>query len=110
MKKQKPPCPKCGANTLVVDSRWSFPKQAVRRRRSCPDCGLRFTTYELIAAIKGLSPRKVAGVSQLRCDDAEESALRKRRDQALLHLANLYVKQTNKDWRSFLGQVERIWQ
>ena len=109
MKKQKPPCPKCGANTLVVDSRWSSPKQSVRRRRSCPDCGLRFTTYELIAAIKGLSPRKVAGVSQLRCDDAEGSALRKRRDQAWVRESNLYVRQANRDWRRFIDAVERIW-
>lgn len=110
MKKQKPPCPKCGANTRVVDSRWSSPKQAVRRRRSCPDCGLRFTTYELIAAIKSLSPRKVASVSQLRCDDAEGSALRKQREQAWVRESNLYVRQANRDWRRFIDAVERIWQ
>ena len=97
---KKPPCPKCGGGTLVRDSRWSEPKQSVRRRRSCSDCGLRFTTYELVAAIKGLSPRT---------NNDDELALRKRRDQDLHLLSNHYVRHTNRDWQRFVGLVEKIW-
>jgi len=42
-------CPVCrGANIKVLDSRDSRDGGAIRRRRSCPDCGHRFTTYERI--------------------------------------------------------------
>ena len=38
-------CPYCGhADSRVVDSREL--EQAIRRRRECPSCGQRFTTYE----------------------------------------------------------------
>ena len=40
-------CPYCGCDdTKVVDSRYTEEKQ--RRRRLCPDCGKRFTTYESV--------------------------------------------------------------
>jgi transcriptional repressor NrdR len=42
-------CPFCGnAETQVKDSRASEDNTAIRRRRSCPDCGGRFTTFERI--------------------------------------------------------------
>ncbi len=44
-------CPVCrGANIKVLDSRDSRDGVAIRRRRSCSDCGHRFTTYERIEA------------------------------------------------------------
>lgn len=40
-------CPFCGCNdTQVKDSRNTDDDTAVRRRRECPDCGQRFTTFE----------------------------------------------------------------
>ena len=40
-------CPNCGASdTGVVDSRPTDDGDAVRRRRECPGCDTRFTTYE----------------------------------------------------------------
>ncbi|MFM9085312.1 MAG: transcriptional regulator NrdR [Acidimicrobiia bacterium] len=40
-------CPACGCDdTKVIDSRVSEEGISVRRRRSCLDCGHRFTTYE----------------------------------------------------------------
>ena len=40
-------CPFCGkSNTQVKDSRDTIDETAIRRRRECPDCGGRFTTYE----------------------------------------------------------------
>jgi transcriptional repressor NrdR len=40
-------CPRCGASgTKVIDSRLIDNGSAVRRRRLCPNCGMRFTTHE----------------------------------------------------------------
>ncbi len=40
-------CPSCGeSDTRVIDSRLLQEGKTVRRRRKCPDCESRFTTYE----------------------------------------------------------------
>lgn len=42
-------CPFCNTpDTKVVDSRTSDEGEIIRRRRVCPSCGRRFTTYEKI--------------------------------------------------------------
>ena len=42
-------CPFCGhAESQVKDSRPSEEGAAIRRRRSCPQCGRRFTTFERV--------------------------------------------------------------
>ncbi len=42
-------CPYCGSlDTQVKDSRPSEDSSAIRRRRICPDCGGRFTTFERV--------------------------------------------------------------
>ncbi len=42
-------CPFCGCNdTQVKDSRETDDATAIRRRRECPECGQRFTTFERI--------------------------------------------------------------
>jgi transcriptional repressor NrdR len=42
-------CPYCGnSDTQVKDSRPSEDGSAIRRRRSCADCGGRFTTFERV--------------------------------------------------------------
>ena len=42
-------CPYCGGlDTQVKDSRPSDDNAAIRRRRVCPDCGGRFTTFERV--------------------------------------------------------------
>ena len=42
-------CPFCGSeNTAVRDSRPAEDNTAVRRRRSCENCGARFTTFERV--------------------------------------------------------------
>ncbi|QKT07479.1 transcriptional repressor NrdR [Gordonia sp. X0973] len=48
-------CPFCKhEDTKVVDSRLADEGQAIRRRRSCPECGRRFTTVEnaVLAVVK----------------------------------------------------------
>jgi len=42
-------CPFCGADdTQVKDSRPTDDRGAIRRRRFCPSCGARFTTFERV--------------------------------------------------------------
>lgn len=42
-------CPFCGSSdTQVKDSRPTEENAAIRRRRVCPDCGGRFTTFERV--------------------------------------------------------------
>ncbi|MBR0649928.1 transcriptional repressor NrdR [Roseomonas terrae] len=42
-------CPFCGAeDTQVKDSRPAEDAAAIRRRRACPACGARFTTFERV--------------------------------------------------------------
>jgi transcriptional repressor NrdR len=42
-------CPYCGSlETQVKDSRPTEDASAIRRRRVCPDCGGRFTTFERV--------------------------------------------------------------
>lgn len=42
-------CPFCGhEDTQVKDSRPSEDNAAIRRRRQCPNCGARFTTFERV--------------------------------------------------------------
>ncbi len=42
-------CPYCGSlDTQVKDSRPMDDSSAIRRRRICPDCGGRFTTFERV--------------------------------------------------------------
>ena len=54
-------CPFCRhADSRVVDSREADEGQAIRRRRSCPECGRRFTTVETAV----LSVVKRSGVSE----------------------------------------------
>ena len=45
-------CPYCGnTDTRVIDSRPIEENNAIRRRRSCDECGKRFTTYEKVETI-----------------------------------------------------------
>jgi transcriptional repressor NrdR len=58
-------CPYCaGENTQVKDSRPTEESAAIRRRRVCPDCGGRFTTFERVQlrelVVVKRSGRKVA--------------------------------------------------
>jgi transcriptional repressor NrdR len=46
-------CPHCGTrDTRVVDSRDLDEGQTIRRRRECPACSTRFTTYERVEAAR----------------------------------------------------------
>lgn len=49
-------CPYCNhPDTRVIDSRPAEDGSAIRRRRSCDECGKRFTTYEKVETIPAYS-------------------------------------------------------
>ena len=41
-------CPRCGAYSVVIDTRPTKRGRAIRRRRECEGCRERFTTFEQI--------------------------------------------------------------
>jgi transcriptional repressor NrdR len=41
-------CPSAKLKTQVIDSRVSDARDSIRRRRRCPACNKRFTTYETV--------------------------------------------------------------
>jgi transcriptional repressor NrdR len=54
-------CPFCRHNdSRVIDSRTADDGAAIRRRRSCPECGKRFTTQETVILMVG----KRSGVTE----------------------------------------------
>jgi len=58
-------CPFCRhPDSRVVDSRETDEGQAIRRRRSCPECGKRFTTWKprcwLLSSAVGSPSRSAA--------------------------------------------------
>ena len=75
-------CPYCsGENTQVKDSRPTEENAAIRRRRICPDCGGRFTTFERVQ-LRELTIIKRAGrrvaFDRDKLSRSVEIALRKR--------------------------------
>ena len=45
-------CPACGASdSRVLDSRPANEDSSIKRRRECPACGKRFTTYEIVDTV-----------------------------------------------------------
>ena len=57
-------CPFCGhEDTQVKDSRPTDDNSAIRRRRYCPSCGSRFTTFERVQ-LRELTIVKKGGVKQ----------------------------------------------
>lgn len=59
-------CQKCNAYyTKTVDSRERDEGRTVYRRRRCPFCGYRFTTFEITAAEKAKMERTITEQDQL---------------------------------------------
>jgi len=75
-------CPFCASeDTQVKDSRPTEENSAIRRRRVCPDCGGRFTTFERVQ-LRELSVIKRSGrkvpFAREKLQQSVEVALRKR--------------------------------
>ncbi|MGR3485075.1 MAG: transcriptional regulator NrdR [Paracoccaceae bacterium] len=75
-------CPYCaGTDTAVKDSRPAEDHVAIRRRRQCPDCGGRFTTFERVQ-LRDLTVLKSTGrreaFDRAKLDRSVRIALQKR--------------------------------
>ena len=75
-------CPYCGSlDTQVKDSRPTDDHTSIRRRRVCPDCGGRFTTFERVQ-LRELTVLKRSGrrvpFDRSKLERSIEIALRKR--------------------------------
>ena len=82
-------CPYCKEpNTQVIDSRTCEDGSAIRRRRKCPNCGARFTTYEKAALQMPLIIKKNGSVREAYNSEklrrSMQIALRKR--LSLIHI------------------------
>lgn len=75
-------CPYCGSeDTQVKDSRPAEDGVAIRRRRICPDCGGRFTTFERVQLRELMVAKKTGRKARFDRDKLSRSfeiALRKR--------------------------------
>lgn len=75
-------CPYCGSeDTQVKDSRPAEDGAAIRRRRICPDCGGRFTTFERVQLRELMVVKKTGRKAPFDRDKLSKSfeiALRKR--------------------------------
>lgn len=70
-------CPYCGnPDTRVIDSRPAEDKCSIRRRRSCDDCGRRFTTYEKVETIPMIVIKKDNNREQYVRSKIEDGVLR----------------------------------
>ena len=70
-------CPYCGnTDTRVIDSRPIEENNAIRRRRSCDECGKRFTTYEKVETIPMIVIKKDDNREQYERSKIEQGVLR----------------------------------
>src|SRR6185437_2580507 len=99
-------CPYCGSlDTQVRDSRPAEDASAIRRRRACPDCGGKFTTFERVQlrqlTVAKRSGRRV-GFDRDKLMRSVEIALRKRPVEAgrVERLVNGIVRQLESQGES----------
>lgn len=70
-------CPYCGhPDTRVIDSRPAEDNNSIRRRRSCDECGKRFTTYEKVETIPLIVIKKDNNREQFDRAKIEQGVLR----------------------------------
>jgi transcriptional repressor NrdR len=106
-------CPYCGSlETQVKDSRPTDDSAAIRRRRVCPDCGGRFTTFERVQ-LRELTVVKKSGrrvpFDREKLSRSIEIALRKRPIEAdrVERMVNGIVRQLESQGDSDISS-ERI--
>ena len=70
-------CPYCNhPDTRVIDSRPAEDGSAIRRRRSCDECGKRFTTYEKVETIPLIIIKKDNNREQYNRSKIERGSIR----------------------------------
>lgn len=99
-------CPKCSADTRVIDSR---PVEAdpgvIRRRRQCEGCGRRFYTWESTMNPIRHRANARAARERWRAKQPPEVKAAKRRASDLRYEAKRHAAETNQP----LAKVMRAW-
>jgi len=95
-------CPFCGnVDTQVKDSRPAEDHVAIRRRRFCPACGGRFTTYERVQ-LRDLVVIKSNG----RREDFDRDKLERSDTVAYVRFASVYKNfQAADDFDKFVSEL-----
>jgi transcriptional repressor NrdR len=92
-------CPECGhEDTRVLESRLSHEGRSVRRRRSCPDCNYRFTTYE----------REEDFIFQIKKRDGRIEDYNREKALRSLQVACQKRPVTRDQLEGLLGRIERV--
>ena len=93
-------CPFCGnEDTQVKDSRPTDDNSAIRRRRQCPNCGARFTTFERVQ-LRELTVIKKAG--------RREPFDREKLERAIHHAMRKRPVEPERIERMITGIVRRL--
>jgi transcriptional repressor NrdR len=108
-------CPHCGTrDTRVIDSRDLDESAVIRRRRECPACSTRFTTYERVEAAR-LIVVKRDGVRQEfdreKLSDGLRKALTMDKLRAIDHIAYIRfasVYQSFEDLEDLKREVDSL--
>ncbi len=114
-------CPYCRhADSRVVDSREADDGQLIRRRRSCPECGKRFTTVEeaVLAVVKRsgvtepFSRAKIAGGVRKACQgrpvDEDRIALLAQRVEETVRAKGAAEIPSNEVGLAILGPLREL--
>ena len=80
----------------MIDSRPAEDKSSIRRRRSCDECGKRFTTYEKVETIPLIVIKK---------DNNREQYQRSKIENGVLSAC--YKRPVPASWRSLTGKKKR---
>lgn len=93
-------CPKCNnQETCVLDSRQTESKKAVRRRRECEKCKMRFTTFERIESNNFVVVKK---------DGARENYNREKIERGIWKACEKR-KVTQEQVTKMMNQLEEKW-
>ncbi|MDO5667000.1 MAG: transcriptional regulator NrdR [Alcaligenaceae bacterium] len=100
-------CPFCdNTDTQVIDSRWQDEGNVIRRRRRCPGCEKRFTTFERVEKVMPVVVKRDGRRTEFDLSKVEASmnmALRKRpvsteaREKALLDIQDALFNMGEKE-------------
>ena len=107
-------CPFCSyRDSRVIDSRAVEDGTSIRRRRECPDCGRRFTTYEKVQEIADSVERELrmngeSEVESTRIGELVMQHLEETDQIAYVRFASVYRQFA--DVKNFMQELERIMQ
>lgn len=102
-------CPKCKADTRVVDSRPEPDGKVIKRRRACEGCGHRFPTFESTLNVVARRQRAAKATAAYRSADpdrAREQDARRSKARSIRNMARAEAAETGRP----LAEILKQWQ